>query len=719
MRRFYFHRAGDGRLQSGKEHLLETARLAAEFADSFGAADWGRFAGLLHDLGKYSDDYQRRLLEDGPIVDHATFGAIQAAALSCLPAAFCIAGHHGGLPDGGSLSDGPEASTLCGRLRRRVENGQLPDASAYKGEIALPPVPKPCFPFKDRFSLSFFIRMLYSCLVDADYLDTERFMSAGKVIREAGAPLPLLLERLEAYIAKWRDPKEPINQKRCEILWACLDKGAVAERGLYTLTVPTGGGKTVSSLAFALRHAVRRGMKRIVYVAPYTSIIEQTADLFRQIVGKPSVLEHHTGVQYEMGPDGALTPADIQKVLATENWDAPIVVTTAVQFFESLYACKASRCRKLHNLADSVLIIDEAQTLPLPFLKPCVAAISALVSHYRSTALLCTATQPALEGIFREYGGLEAREIAPDPAGLCAFFRRVTLVCDGELDNAALSRRLSGLGQTLCIVNNRRQAREIYRDLPADGRFCLTTLLCPADRRKRLAEIQRRLQAGEPCRVVATSLVEAGVDLDFPQVYRAESGLDAILQAAGRCNREGRRPAAESLVHIFRSQTPPPALLLPNIGAMRETANRFEDLGSPAAVRAYFQALLSLKGEQALDRQGILDGFRRGVEGGFFPFRWAADRFRLMDTPTRTLYIPVEEGAGLVRRLRDGERSRQLFRQLGAYAVNLYPPHLAALYAAGDIALLDEETAVLENMSLYDGQTGLSPEPEQGKGLFL
>ena len=273
---------------------------------------------------------------------------------------------------------------------------------------------------------------------------------------------------------------------------------------------------------------------------PYTSIIDQTAGVFTEILGGENVLEHHSGSDAVQREDDA-DPAALRKVLATENWDAPVIVTTAVQFFESLFASRSSRCRKLHNLADSVVIFDEAQTLPLPYLRPCVAAVGQLVSHYGVTAVLCTATQPALGPLFEELApGLALREICPDTAELYRFFRRTTLRHAGEITQEQLAGQLRGAQQVLCVVNRRAAAQQLYRELPAPGSYCLTTLLCAADRKRLLREIRARLREGRPCRVVATSLIEAGVDVDFPAAWREEAGLDSILQTAGRCNREGK-----------------------------------------------------------------------------------------------------------------------------------------------------------------------------------
>lgn len=711
---YYAHISPDGtRRQTVQEHLEGTAMLAETFGQPFGGGPQCRLAGMLHDIGKYSQGFQRRL-EGGPKVDHATAGALEAFRRLRQPeAAFAIAGHHGGLPDGGARTDAPGGSTLFSRLQK-----DLPDASPWQQEIQVSPVPRPRDIPVDNYSESFYIRMLYSCLVDADYQDTETFMN-GPTPRGGYDPPEVLLKKLQRYIDPWWDAKNDLNRRRCAILRRCLDAGAVCPGGLYTLTVPTGGGKTVSSLAFALAHAAAAGKSRVIYVIPYTSIIDQTADVFRQILGDENVVEHHSGVDHSV-PEGEVDAALYRKALATENWDAPVIVTTAVQFFESLYGNLPSRCRKLHNIAGSVIIFDEAQTLPVQYLRPCVAAIAQLVQYYHATAVLCTATQPALQPLFAELApGLSLQEICPDTGALYQFFRRTTLCNAGELTESALAARLSDASQTLCVVNRRATAQRLFALLPPEGRYCLTTLLCPADRKRLLAEIRDRLRRGLPCRVVSTSLIEAGVDVDFPSAWREEAGLDSILQTAGRCNREGRHPAEESIVSVFRlegQQTP--AMIRPNVESARHVLNIFEDPAQPEAIEHYFRFFRSVKGDAALDRHNILGAFQNGYQGRMFPFATVADLFHLIDSVTNTLYLPVGPGAALVEQLQAGQISRRLYRQLGQYAVNVYPEHLQKLLDAGAVTSAGGDSYILTDLSLYDPHTGLKLDVESGRGFF-
>ena len=704
------HISQDGRRQTVLEHLDGTAELCAGFAAAFRAEDQGRLTGLAHDLGKYSAAFQRRL-NGGAKVDHATAGAAECGKLNQLSAAFAVAGHHGGLPDGGGQGDHYEDNTLCGRMKKAAL-GKLEPYEAWRQEIQLPVIHRKEFPnFLEEI---FFTRMLYSCLVDADFLDTETFM-AGKVQeRGGGDPIEVLGDKLQAHVSGWFPPKTELNRERCAMLERCMEQGERQPPGLYTLTIPTGGGKTTASLAFALCHARTHGLRRLIYVIPYTSIIEQNAQVFRDILGEKNVLEHHSGVLYDIDDEARAENARLAR--ATENWDMPVVVTTAVQFFESLFANRASQCRKLHNLAQSVIIFDEAQMLPVPYLRPCVFAIAQLVKRYGVSAVLCTATQPALDGVFREFlPDKPAVELCPPDAFHLEIFRRVTFQRMGKLSWEAVAEQISGQQQALCIVNSRKSAQKIYSLLDPEGAFHLSTLMYPAHRKSILNEIRSRLKDGLPCRVVSTSLIEAGVDVDFPAVFREETGLDSILQAAGRCNREGKRPAGESVVTIFQGETPPPALFEIPVAAGRQALNRYDCPDSPEAIRCYFQELLDLKGPEALDQKNILTAMERH----YMPFRKIAERFHLIDSETKTIYIPLGEGEQLIQRLRSGERGRALFRALGQYGVSVYLQHFETLHLAGDLEVLEDGSAVLTNRALYNNNTGLSMTADDGKFLAI
>ena len=516
--------------------------------------------------------------------------------------AFCIAGHHAGLAN---AVNGERSSSLADRLAEQVPK---PDP-CWQEEVALdaidPPRVAPRSGDHIGFSASMFVRMVFSALVDADYLDTEAYYAAtqGADVPRGGHPsLTELRSRLDDHLGTLaRDaPESAVNAVRARVLQNVRMR-AGTDPGMFSLTVPTGGGKTLSSLAFALDHAVHHGLSRVIYVIPYMSIVEQTAAVFRDALqsGRERtefVLEHHSGFEEERL--GARSGADKLR-LAMENWDAPIVVTTAVQFFESLFARRPSRCRKLHNIANSVVILDEAQTLPLHHLRPCVAALDELARNWRTSVVLCTATQPALgEADFRE-GFRAVRELAPDPPRLAAELRRTRIRSAGRQNDAALVEKLRDARQVLCIVNTRRHARDLYTALAdAEGACHLTTLMCAAHRRERLHAVRAGLAKGEPVRLVATSLVEAGVDVDFPEVWRAQAGLESIIQAAGRCNREGRLRSAD--VFVFEPEESEGHRAPPEVGqfadAARTVMREHDDPLAEDAIRAYFRELYWTRG---------------------------------------------------------------------------------------------------------------------------
>lgn len=561
-------------------HLHEVAKLARQFGAKFGGGNAAEIAGRLHDLGKYSAAFQHYLRGQRPRgVDHATAGAQEviklAAGMDGLIArllAYAIAGHHGGMPDqlgAGSLDDRLKkpVEPLDPIWRSEVElaaTGLFPTAFKECKGVALPGPPRVAFQF------AFLGRMLFSCLVDADFLCTEAFYAKveGRPVDRSWPSLPQIVDgliaRFDGYMAdkQRRARHDQLNTLRRDILVHVRSKSELP-RGAFTLNVPTGGGKTLASLAFALDHAKRHQMDRIIYAIPFTAIIEQTAGVFRDAIGDQIVLEHHSAIELDglktkpntgeaRGIDDGARDGKLR--LAVENWAAPVVVTTNVQLFESLFSNRTSRCRKLHNLVNAVIILDEAQTIPRTVLIPCIAALDELVRNYGCTVVLCTATQPAL-GADRFKGGLQLgpdSELAPNPEQLHVALRRTTQRLAGEWSDDQLLDDIaqSGSSQALVIVNSRRHARELYelgKHRAVEGLLHLTTRQIPADRRAILAEIRQRLASKAPCVVIATSLVEAGVDLDFPRVWRAEAGLDQLAQAAGRCNREGRAPADVSM----------------------------------------------------------------------------------------------------------------------------------------------------------------------------
>ena len=743
---YYAHSAQDKlgnllpyeRWQTLQSHSVNVGEMAAEFARVFGAQEIACQTGQLHDLGKYSEAFNCRL-HGGPSVDHATAGAKIAVerwrnVIGKL-IAFCIAGHHAGLANGSG--EGDNRRTLKQRLALQF-GADIPALdNLWQQEIKLPQnlsaPPLKADAHHPFFSYAFFTRMLYSCLVDADYLDTEAFYLKleNKAAERGGYPdLNVLQHNFNQFINDFRRriaqaPEQTeaekrnaaLNRLRSEILDHAVEQAAQPQ-GLFTLTVPTGGGKTFTSMAFALEHAKQHGMRRVIYVIPFTSIIEQNAAEFRKAfgeLGEQAVLEHHSTFD-----DGKLqNEATKDKLrLASENWDAPIVVTTAVQFFESLFADRSSRCRKLHNIAGSVIILDEAQMLPLNLLLPIMQAIKELAQNYRCSVVMCTATQPAVQAENGFYRGFEnVREIAPKPTALFDKLRRTTVQHIGTQTDADLLAKLAEHPQMLIIVNNRRHARSLYDQAkPLDGTFHLTTLMCAKHRSQKLDEIRGRLKSGEPCRVIATSLIEAGVDVDFPLVMRAEAGLDSVAQAAGRCNREGKRPSENSFVWIFapEEQWKAPPELAAQAAVMRLTADSFsDDLLSTQAVAAYFAELYQLKGSE-LDNKKILKMHNDTGQSLDFPFQTIADKFHMIESHMQPLIIPFDgEAENLISSLQHADHIGGLLRKLQPYTVQIPEKALAALYKAGRIESINEKNFgkqfyTLIGLDLYDEVAGLS-----------
>ena len=485
----------DGRMQRLIDHLDGVSKRAEIFAEAFGDGLYGKLAGLYHDVGKYSKEFQTYLSNGGgKKVDHSTAGAnliMSAGNKGYFPVAYVIASHHTGLLDCGSRLDTPLDSTFYGRMKRR-SGKELPVYSAYKEELEEPlknVKSNIAMSLKTKFSVQFYVRMLFSCLVDADFLDTENFMQNYNNERGNYPNILMLKNRFDDYInERFLSKKNAsmINMKRREILKACIEKGKNSDETIFGMTVPTGGGKTISSMAFALNHAITHDKKRIIYVIPYTSIIEQNAGVFRDIFGAESVVEHHSNVSYDFDENMDFEDYKIleRARLATENWDAPIIVTTNVQFFESLFACKSSKCRKLHNIANSVVVFDEAQMLPTGNILPCVHAIAELVNVYKMTAVLCTATQPSLDDIFYKVSNNTVTEICSNIKGNYDFFKRNRIeVLKAKLSLLDMADNLKTDRQALCIVNSKKAAGEIYQSLSEEKNvFYLSTNLCAKHR---------------------------------------------------------------------------------------------------------------------------------------------------------------------------------------------------------------------------------------------
>jgi len=720
------------------EHLTRVAEYAAGFGSDAGVTELSRIAGMFHDLGKYSKEFQSRLRGAKVKVDHATAGAKELLQvfkgtpqepLATL-LAYCVSGHHTGLLDYGNPSDLPGDSTLMARLKTNVC-----DYSAYKSEVDVSVLELPqrlhLRPLKGQlgFSFAFMTRMVYSALVDADFLETEEFMQ-GKKPRGGHEDIPTLRDKLNVYLKKYDNPTSDINRKRTETLKACVNKSE-KKPGFFKLTVPTGGGKTLASMAFALNHAAAHGMKRIIYVIPFTTIIEQNAGVFKEILGEENVLEHHSNFDWDAQQREAAEQADdrthsvyAKLKLAAENWDIPVVVTTNVQFFESLFANKYSRCRKLHNIAKSVIVFDEAQMFPRDYLRPAMSAVWELVTNYGASAVFCTATQPNLERFLP--AGTPVTELAPNPQELFDFYKRVEVKPLAEkLPDDELIARLKARKQVLCIVNTRKHASGLFGLLEGEGNYHLSTLMCPAHRRQKLAEIRQRLENGQVCRVISTTVMEAGIDVDFPVGYRALTGLDSINQAAGRVNREMKRGVSE--MFIFEPQSEfikkTPRYISQAVEVARAVLRDHADMPiSIPAIDAYFGRLYSLQDPQAFDVKGIMEYFDDSA--GKFEFAKAAQAFQVIEDPTETVIIPFnEEAKHLIEELKYTQYPSSILRKLQPYTVSIYQGEFEALSSKGVILTIAEEYAILNPEHFneyYSPDRGiLVPESGGGEGLFF
>jgi CRISPR-associated endonuclease/helicase Cas3 len=687
------------RLDRFHGHLNKVAWWTAMFAGEMFPAgspeakavrEWGYLAGLWHDLGKFAERWQRYLRTKSDIhsdevvgrMDHATAGAKHAVIAFPVIGhilAFAIAGHHSGLLD--TISE-----NAC--QEKRLDQC-VPDLSQVPASILdrlQPPMPHSIAGDLSSASVSVFSRMLFSCLVDADFLATESFMNpkqSGLRPQNTGSFFPEMLRLLDQNIASFGQPVTPVAKSRSGVYQNCVE-AASSPLGLFSLNVPTGGGKTLSSLAFALGHAVRHGQRRVIYVIPFTSIIEQNAGVFEDVFAPltapdspPVVLEHHSNLSPEKETE--------RSRLAAENWDAPLVVTTAVQFYESLHAARTSSCRKLHNIANAVVILDEAQCLPVDYLRPCLESLRQLSSHYRTSVVLCTATQPAIHHRPEFPIGLhDIRAIIPDARSLSKELERVRVVDRGMMTDSLLTAEISEAFQVLVIVNTRKHAQKLFQLLPKGTRnFHLSALMCPQHRRAVLDGVRRRLDAGESVRLISTQLIEAGVDIDFPLVYRSLAGIDSIAQAAGRCNRNGRLPMGET--YIFRSEHQRAEAYFRETAQVADRVlSLFENPLGLESVEKYFQ-LYYLAHNPAnapkWDTKDIGGDFKldRGSRKlpMLFQFRSTAEKFRLIENEQVTVIIPFDETARkLVSELRNETipLHRNLLRALQRYTVQIYKP---------------------------------------------
>ncbi len=713
-------------VQSNEEHSIGVANRAVKFAAEFDCADWGRIIGLLHDKGKEKIDFQRyiRKVSEYDISvpsykdkTHAYVGGLLAKEMYgplSLFLSYPIIGHHAGLYDYGDFEE-----IIKKRLPPEIRH------DVNKVPLSIPRR----LDSMEKKDFHHFIRMLYSCLVDADYLDTESFMNEEntklrghkKTLQQLSLDLK---SYLDSFVAKAAD--SPINKIRNIVQKRCLEISNGAP-GFYSLTVPTGGGKTISSVVWAVNHALKQGKKRIIIAIPYTSIIVQTAETLRKIFGEENVLEHHSNTNMEKvkesktKKDEKLADMRLKMKLATENWDYPIVITTNVQLFESMFSNKPSSCRKLHNLCNSVLILDEVQTLPIDYLQPIVDALKTYQRLFGMSVLFTTASQPVLTGIHRgcnptvELRGIEQiTEIIPESFQLHEKLRRVQLhIDDTPSTYDEIAAKLQNYNRVLCIVNTRRDAQELYSRLPKDGTTIhLSRMMCASHIRQTIDQIKSRLgQEGDaPIRVISTQLIEAGVDLDFPIVFRQEAGLDSILQAAGRCNREGKLGISDTYIFSLGKERALPRGYISRANDARKNLQIQEstDCFSPILMAKYFEQLYSRsdsfdKGPDG-EKQLIADLLCKPFD---FCFETAAKKFKLIQDASIGIIVNWENSAELIHQLLEKGPQYAVMKQLSRYSVNLRKTDFDQLVSGGFIQEVLEGVYWLPDREQYDEKIGL------------
>lgn len=698
-------------LQSNDEHSRGVAKMAQTFADEFGMGDFGRVMGLLHDKGKEKDEFQNYIRFENGLTDrkaytqegkaHAYVGGLitrkvlkQGFSLIENP----IMGHHRGLYDYADLE--------VEEQKKIPDEVKIPSNEDFS--ISLPSwFHSTSLQQKDFHHLE---RMLYSCLVDADYLDTERFIQPQQAaLRGNKAKVEELLPMLEKYLSRFGEPATEVNKIRHEVQQACLAESK-GSSGFYSLTVPTGGGKTLSSLVWALHHAVHNGKKRIIIAIPYTSIIVQTAAILRSIFGEQNVLEHHSNIDLREQEENESTE---RLKLATENWDYPIIVTTNVQLFESMMASHPSQCRKLHNVCNSIILLDEVQTLPTEFLQPIVDSLDTYQRLFGVSVLFTTASQPVLEGNHQGTnptvvlkGLAHIKEIIPAHANLHDRLRRVSLDIDETPQTYdEVADKLAKYDRVLCIVNTRRDAKEIFDRLPKDGiRIHLSRMMCPAHLSAKIEEMKDALadSTNKIVRVISTQLIEAGVDIDFPVVFRQEAGLDSILQAAGRCNREGKLPLCTTHVFSLTAVHALPQGFITQCNNARKNMGKGHDWFSPQAMTNYFKQLYSRI--QSFDKKNMEYYLYKMNE---LMFETADKKFQLIDDSTVPVIVNWKESLSLLRQLEADGPSYSLMKVLSHYSVNLRQYNLKQMVNKGIVEEVIEGVYAAKYGGQYDKDVGL------------
>ena len=708
------HTSDDGRKQLLLDHLNGTSKLCRENANEFWA-DIAEFVGQIHDIGKYTSGFQKRINGAENIrVEHAICGAKEVAKAppkSYVPMIeYCVAGHHSGLPDGGKKVDGEEDSTLHGRMKRKTG-----DYSAYENEVKLE---YPKDNLRELFDVSnqreiierysFFTRYLFSCLTDADFIDTERFVTPNTdrgIDGDFQKAYEKVCEKLNSFKIETK------LQESRSIIQEQVYKSVESNANVYTLNMPTGSGKTLCSIRAALKTAIENKKKRIIYVIPYVSIIEQTAKVFEDIFGDVlPVLQHHSNYDFDDDKNEDENEITSEKLKRScENWDAKLIVTTNIQFFESLYHYKGRRLRKLHNLADSVIIFDEIHMLPIDYIQPCLRAIGYVTKYLNSTAILMSATMPNYDKFMERYMSGVKIENAVKDTSLFNVFDKCRYEYIGKCELASLAEKAQEYDNALIIVNKRKTARELY-DICSGNKYHLSTYMTPLHRSEIIAKIKEDIKNGINTTVISTSLIEAGVDLDFKAVFREIAGIDNILQSGGRCNREGKMDMGD--VFVFETdggnyQTKKKSDIIIRANITRNLFEEFENISTDKCIKEYYGRLLNYK-EKKIEENTITAIMGNDLRIDGIPFRTYAESFNFIDNQVIGIVIPCDENRGLIKELKDGKLSVK--RNLQRYSASVNKDEFKELFQIGIIETLDCGVCILANTDYYKSDVGLTLE---------
>ncbi|MGN0115402.1 MAG: CRISPR-associated helicase Cas3' [Acutalibacteraceae bacterium] len=712
---YYAHKRDDGVMQTVKAHLENVANLAEQNAVDM-MKQLAFAAGYAHDIGKYAAAFQARLDGSGVKYEHSASGAIEYAKMNINYAAkimleYCIAGHHTGLPDGGTAADDLYNDvTLHARLKRGDNYVGKADYSAYKSEIKLK-VPDSQSMFEALTSrndktemlekFAFFTRYLFSCLTDADFIDTEQFCSPDSD-RRLYADFARAKQAVDNKIKSFSADTE-LQKARSRLQLQAIGNAEETSQ-ISILNMPTGSGKTLCSLQLALNKIIasKGKKKRIIYVIPYTSIIEQTAATFEKIFSGDvkclDILQHHSNYIYDTDDSENRTTNEKLKK-ACENWDAPLIITTSVQFFESLYDYKSSGLRKLHNTADSIIIFDEIHMLPVNMLQPCLRGIGYITKYLNSEAVFLSATMPKFSSLLNKYvPDCTVTELIPDKSDF-KYFCKCRYINMGETcyDNVLI--KAMQYESSLIIVNRRSTARELYSKI-SGKKYHLSTYMTPNDRTKTIAEIRKALDNNEKITVVSTSLIEAGVDFDFQAVFRQLSGLDSILQSGGRCNREGKYDCGD--VYIFDTNEQLNNDMGLRVEIAKSLLNEHHDISSPECIEQYYERLYDFKSTKI--EQNSIAKDASSIDG--IPFRSYAESFEFISDYTVGIVIDNNDEADeLLQRLKYGDYSVK--RKLQKYTVSLRKYEFDNAYKLGILQEFDSGIFVLANNSYYSEDVGL------------